>query len=254
MTKSTAILATSIFLFDHATAAISINDSGFNQDPVASVGGVDSTETDSWHRNGNASAAQAWMRTTAIVGPSGVTEGIAKYNDGNQNGTDSRALMQVITGAGAESGMRSLTFSYLFNDADPVNDYNLKLRVEVFGIPSGSWTTGSFDLAMANNNADVSPEDDAGPGPFTLLLNESSFTKTSDTTITGSSWRTASFDIDLGTGYDQLGIRFTASDGGISGTAANTVIAVDNVAIVPEPACLVLGMLGLGFLAARRRR
>jgi hypothetical protein len=215
---------------------------------------VDKTETNAWQRNGSAVAAVAWSQTTAIVGSSGLIEGIARYNDGSEVSSDSRALMQVVTGTVGETGTQTLTFDLLLNDADLTKDHDLKLRVEVFGIPTGSWTTGEFDLAVANTNANMVPEDTVAPGPVTVLLNSTAFTKTSSATITASTWQSASFDINLASGYDQIGIRFTASDGGLTGTLANTVIAIDNVAIIPEPGSALLTGFGLLLISIRRRR
>lgn len=254
MIKPALLLPSLLFVAGHATAAITLTDPGFGSALTPSDGGVLFTETNAWHRNGTTGPAQAWTRTTTIIGPSGVTEGIARYNDGTQNGTDSRGLMQIVTGTIGETGMQTIRFDYLLNNADLVNNHDLKLRVEVFGISAAGWTSGAFDLAMANSNANLTPEDDPTPGSFTSLLNSTAFTKTTAATITGSTWQTASFAINLGTGYDEIGIRFTASDGALAGTLATTVIAIDNVAIIPEPTVGVLSLAALVLPFARRRR
>lgn len=255
MIKPSLFLPTLFLVAGHATAAITLTDPGFGSALVASDGGVLPAETNAWHRNGTTGPAQSWVRTTTIIGPSGVTEGIARYNDSTQNNTDTRALMQVATGTIGETGLQTIRFDYLLNNADLVNNHDLQLRVEVFGISASGWTSGAFDLAMANSNANVTPEDDPTPGSFTSLLNSTAFTKTTASTITASTWQKASFAIDLGlSGYDQIGIRFTASDGGLSGTSATTVIAIDNVEIIPEPTTGLLSLLALTIPLVRRRR
>jgi len=250
----TFLATVAVIMADRASAAIIIVDPGFDSALTASGGGVDNTETNAWQRNGAEVAPVAWSQTTSIVGPSGLNEGIAKYNDGNEGTSDSRALMQVVTGTGGATGTQILTFDFLMNDADLGNDHDLKLRVEVFGIPTNSWTTGEFNLAMANTNANMVPQDTVAPGPITVLLNSTAFTKTTSATVSASTWQSAIFDINLASGYDQIGIRFTASDGGLKGTLANTIIAIDNVAIIPEPGSALLTGFGLLLISIRRRR
>ena len=242
--------------------AVPITDPGFNVNPNPSIAGVSNDEVDAWQNNGpnilnTATAGNAnvtWYRSdpaagATLVGPSGSPENVAAYNTLPPNANSTRGFMQVISNTSAFTGAHTLAFNYLLNDVN--NDSPLIFRAEVFGINTAAWT-GEFDLAVGNGGGDVSADDTYDPAQVTSLLNTTAFTETNDATVTGSTWQNASFAVDLGAGYEQIGIRFTATDGG----ATDDQIAIDNVSLVsaavPEPSTAAL--LGLAGLAALRRR
>ena len=249
--------------------AVDIVDPTFDVNPTAAVAGVDNTEVGAWYRNGppesefNEPRDQGgdiqWYRSTDpnLVDASGVAGGsVARYNTlpGAGNNASTRGLIQVVTDTSADTGAHELTFDYLLHDIGGTNP--LILRAEVFGINTASWS-GAFDLAVGNPSGTTAADDSYDPTQVTQLLDTVDFTVSTGATITVDDWSTATFAVDLGTGYEQLAIRFTATDGG-AGQSNSDTIAVDNVALtavsaVPEPTSMaVLGLAGLGFLRRRR--
>lgn len=236
-----------------------LTDPGFDVDPSNGTGNADNTEVGAWYANNifaadpnhpdAGSAGRLWHRAVDMVGPSGVVENVAAYNTQNTGTADTRGLIQVATGASGSTGVQTLSFDFLLNDVGA--DSDLSLRAEVFGINTAAWT-GAFDLAVPNTSGDVAPQDSYEPLEVTELLNTTAFTATTDAAVSGGTWQSAAFDVDLGAGYEQVAVRFTASDRGASGDQ----IAVDNVSLaaVPEPAATALALAGLGLATAIRRR
>jgi arylsulfatase A len=237
--KALISLAASLGLLQSA-GAFGLANPDFNDpilqssDATGGTGGAGPLRIDAWYANAPAVDTCTWYREANLTGPDEQVEPLARYRDPSITTTssDTRGLIQIISNPAGLSGIQPLTFSYLLNDADAANGnpHVLRLRVEVFGVNS-TWTSGYFDLADPNTGGSLSAADTISAAAYTVLLNSAAFTKTTAAVVSNTAWREASFNIDFGTGYDRVALRFTASNGTRAAAGTTTDIAIDKVVL-----------------------
>ena len=126
---------------------------------------------------------------------------------------------------------------------DLIFSTSISSATQLVSIDDGSVFTGegaAFSISAVLTNDQVVEVFAAAPGaPFQTV---------SLSTFTGNAF--TSFAIP----QDVKALRFTSTGGNVAGTFTFATVAVVTLATVPEPAAAIMMLLGVIFLAVRRRR
>ncbi|MEP4077208.1 PEP-CTERM sorting domain-containing protein [Haloferula sp.] len=230
---TSSCLASSIVWYDQDYESLASADSGTDGGALADVGwNVGATVTDSGGGfiynyftfpapNGGAGFSAVSVHGVPTVAQG--SQGMVVYNDYN-NGDHFNASGNII---------EALVF-----------------QEQTLGI--GNDGTFTFQWDAIQDNLEAPTEAFA----FVKVLNPATGFSTTfydefDTTATGTTWETNSLSVAIDPGLSGQLLQFGFGSRASGGTASG--VNYDNVSLIPEPSTALLGLLGLGFLARRRR-
>ena len=187
---------------------------------------------------------------------------------GNSPGGDDAApLIQWVADGKTSLGVGTISFEIDWSDIDPDNSPNtadapilLDLSLFVFG-----WNSGDTAPQTDSINSFITEADTFIPGGSVNLITDSTaaegefiIVQDNATSLTGltknNGFETMTVNVDFGlTGYDNVGVMFYGSFGGVTGQDSGYFDLDDvNLSVIPEPTTTAL--LGLGGLALILRR
>jgi hypothetical protein len=240
---ATTAFATMNFSDDFSTATVRTATGGTVANTKEVVYADYTAAPDAWHTCN--SFGWQWKLKDAGGNPD---QWITKNNN-NQSVVSS--IWRVLADNQETTGLMKLEFDYKFTDVDAWDEY---FGVTVWGITSdGTPEWNGYILANGGGSVTDALSYNANDGEVTdgtqLFVKQSD---NGDFTPDTGDWRSASFTVNLGTGYDYVLLGF--AQGGPDTNVEGLYAGVDNVSFapVPEPATMLL--LGLGGLLLRKRR
>lgn len=163
--------------------------------------------------------------------------------------TQYRSAMQLINDGQSSTGTYTFSINYWVGSFAGANS-TANIAFEVFAFNAAD--LGNVTWQARSNDGDSDTIKAIGATSF---VSAGGTYSTIANTAASSGFQTISYDLDLGTGYDYIGVAVTA----IAANESNVFVAFDNlqIAVVPEPTSVALAAAGLGLfgcIAARRFR
>lgn len=177
--------------------------------------------------------------------PTGVTG--EQFITGSRSEGNTRGLLQYVNDGGATTGTVTFSFDYWAHELNALDSVAGDGSISVDFFATNDPTQLTVDLGAGDRY-------DVLTGSGFITSGTSGYTTISAVNAT-TGFQTMSFDLDLGTGYDYVGVIIGVSDFTPYDNASGETISFDNFQFtaIPEPSSALLGVMG-SLLILRRRR
>lgn len=234
--------------FENGGSATMVDDTNYNTAGNAN-NALNTVATGIWHTNviNNGQEGHLLEDKDSYKGftsaPAGVTG--EQFITGSRGPNNTRGLLQYINDGGSTTGTLTLSIDYWVHELNasdsPAGGGNFSFEIIAFNDPA----TVLMDLGAGVDNPIIS-----GTGYITSGGSYSSYTAVSAAT----GFQTLQASLDLGAGYDYVGVAIGISAFDPYGNANGETVSFDNLQVVPEPSAFaLLGLSGLALLLRRRR-